>query len=146
MDKKPALITGAIVGALLTAPLMALLYLVDQLAGLPFVPFDVLAPVRDVPPGNIIMTFIETMVDVIVKLNLGAWIPPKPSNNCRRWVWYALQFVAGGFSACSVTAFPLDRWFIAGATSASSAIISGEFRATAAPLDSALWIIFVFAL
>ena len=31
---------GALLGALLTAPLIAVMYLAYQLAGLPFVPFD----------------------------------------------------------------------------------------------------------
>ena len=34
--------TGALAGALLTAPFIAILYLTDELAGLPYLPFDFL--------------------------------------------------------------------------------------------------------
>jgi hypothetical protein len=43
--------TGALVGALLTAPLIGVMYLADQLGGLPFVPFDLFDWLTRVLPG-----------------------------------------------------------------------------------------------
>ena len=40
--KKLAIGIGALSGALLTAPLLGVMYLGDKLAGMPFIPFDLL--------------------------------------------------------------------------------------------------------
>ena len=69
--KKPSLITGALVGGLLTAPLMALFFLGDVLAGLPFVPLDVFDRLAKTLPGSLITFGIDRMIDIIVGLNLG---------------------------------------------------------------------------
>ncbi len=69
--RKSTLLTGALTGALLTAPLMALLYLAEQVAGLPFTPFDAFDWMTRTLPGDIITKTIETMVNVIHDLNLG---------------------------------------------------------------------------
>ena len=45
--KKPGILLGALVGGLLTLPLLALLYIGQQIAGFPFVPFNVFNNVRD---------------------------------------------------------------------------------------------------
>ena len=67
----PRALTGALVGLLLGGPLLAVLFVADQAAGLPFLPFDLFALVRDALPGNIITGGIDTMVDAIIALNLG---------------------------------------------------------------------------
>lgn len=69
--KRPGLLSGAIVGAMLTAPVIAILYLADKIAGLPFVPYDVFAWVRDRLPGDVITESIDAMVEVITTLDLG---------------------------------------------------------------------------
>lgn len=68
---RPGIITGAIVGALLTAPLIALFFLGDRLAGLPFIPFDVFDYIGRILPGDIITAGIDAMVDTIIAFNLG---------------------------------------------------------------------------
>jgi len=68
---KPGMWAGALVGALLTAPLIAVFYLASQLAGLPFAPFDVFDAANRVLPGSVITFGIETMVSVIRGLQLG---------------------------------------------------------------------------
>lgn len=70
--KKPGVFLGALVGGLLTLPLLALLFLGERIAGFPFVPFSVFNNVRDNVPGNIITRVIETMNHAISTLNLGA--------------------------------------------------------------------------
>jgi DMSO/TMAO reductase YedYZ molybdopterin-dependent catalytic subunit len=69
--KKPGLLAGALVGAMLTAALIALLYAAWQVAGLPFVPFDVFDWMTRVLPGRLIAFGIGSMVAVIRSLNLG---------------------------------------------------------------------------
>lgn len=70
--KKPSVWTGALIGALLTAPLIALFYLGWKLAGLPFAPFDIFDWMARTLPGSIITFGIDTMVKVIRALNVGS--------------------------------------------------------------------------
>ena len=71
MTDKPRWHTGALVGGLLTAPLIAIIFLGQQLAGLPFLPADFFNPVRDLTPGSIIISTIRTISNIIINLNLG---------------------------------------------------------------------------
>ena len=68
---KPRIWTGAIVGGLVMAPVMALLALGDQFAGLPFLPFDLFDWISRTLPGPLITFGIDTMVDLIRGLNIG---------------------------------------------------------------------------
>lgn len=72
MKTRTTLLFGIISGVLMTAPLMALLYLAEQSQGLPFVPFDLFDWLARNLPGDIIVNTIETMVDIIRRLDLGA--------------------------------------------------------------------------
>ncbi len=70
--KKPSVSTGAGIGALLTAPLIALLYLGWKLAGLPFAPFDIFDWLARTLPGSVVTFGIDTLVKVIRVLSLGS--------------------------------------------------------------------------
>lgn len=59
------LLTGALVGGLLSAALLAVLYLARQLVGFPFVPFDVFDWVGRVLPGDVVTFGIDAIVSVI---------------------------------------------------------------------------------
>ncbi len=63
--------TGTLIGAVLTAPLIALLRLGNQLFGLPFVPFDVFNWMVRVLPGGIITFGIDTMIDLLLLFNIN---------------------------------------------------------------------------
>jgi hypothetical protein len=69
--KKPGILTGALVGLLLTAPLIVISALANQIAGLAFAPFDVFPFIRDITPGGLLTFVIDTMVDSIIALNVG---------------------------------------------------------------------------
>lgn len=69
--KKPSILTGAIVGALLTAPLIALIFLGYILAGLPLVPFDVFDWMARILPGPVITFGIDIIVNIISIFQLG---------------------------------------------------------------------------
>jgi len=69
--RKPGVFTGAVVGATLTAALIAIFYAAWKLAGLPFAPFDVFDWMTRVLPGQIIGFGIHSMVTVIRALHVG---------------------------------------------------------------------------
>lgn len=66
-----ALLTGALVGLLLTAPFLAVLYLADQLFELPFVPYTLFDWIGRVLPGDVITRVIDGMVTAIQEYDLG---------------------------------------------------------------------------
>lgn len=68
---KPTIALGALIGALLTPPFMVLLYIGDQFAGLPFLPFDLFDFIARSLPGPLITFGIDTMVEVIRAFNIG---------------------------------------------------------------------------
>ncbi len=63
--KKPGILSGALVGGLLTAPLMVVLFLGDLIAGLPFVPLDLFDWLVRVLPGGLLTFGIDLMIDVL---------------------------------------------------------------------------------
>lgn len=69
--KKVSLKMGALVGLITSLPVIALLYLGEQFAGLPFVPFDLFDWLTRTLPGNIITAGIGTIVNIVRGLNLG---------------------------------------------------------------------------
>ena len=69
--RKPGAAIGALVGALVTAPLVAVFYLGWKLAELPFVPFNLFDWTARVLPGRVITFGIDSMVKVIRGLHIG---------------------------------------------------------------------------
>jgi DMSO/TMAO reductase YedYZ molybdopterin-dependent catalytic subunit len=68
--EKPGLITGAIIGGLLAAPLIALSYLGNFVADLPSIADDFFAWVRDLLPGDVITAGIDAMVESLMTLGV----------------------------------------------------------------------------
>ncbi len=62
---RPGVATGALVGALLTAPLIALFFLAGQLFGLPLVPFEIFDWMTRRLPGGLVSFGIDVMVKAI---------------------------------------------------------------------------------
>jgi DMSO/TMAO reductase YedYZ molybdopterin-dependent catalytic subunit len=62
---------GALLGALSSVGVMALNYVIELLAVLPFVPFDILDWLARVLPGNIITAGIDFLVLILQSLGLG---------------------------------------------------------------------------
>jgi DMSO/TMAO reductase YedYZ molybdopterin-dependent catalytic subunit len=69
--RRPSLLLGAMLGGLTSLPLIALAYLGEQLAHLPFVPFDLFDWLARVLPGSVIRTGIDTIVRLITLLGQG---------------------------------------------------------------------------
>jgi DMSO/TMAO reductase YedYZ molybdopterin-dependent catalytic subunit len=96
--KKLNLGTGALVGALLTAPLIGVMYLADQLAGLPFVPFDLFDWLTRVLPGPLITFGIDMMIDTMLWLGVSVADTAKTAEQ----VMAVLQFFVGGIIAGAI--------------------------------------------
>ena len=73
---RPGIVVGALCGALVTAGLIASLFLAYALAGLPFVPCQIFDRAARTLPGSLIRFGIETMVSVIRGLRIGetSWV------------------------------------------------------------------------
>jgi DMSO/TMAO reductase YedYZ molybdopterin-dependent catalytic subunit len=69
--RRPSLALGALLGGLTSLPLIALLFLGEQSAGLPFVPFDLFDWLARVLPGDVITLGIDAILRMIGALNLG---------------------------------------------------------------------------
>ena len=69
--RKPTLWLGALVGGLLTPALTSVLFLADQVAGLPFLPFDVFDFAVKTLPGPLLTFGVDIVVDMIIAFNLG---------------------------------------------------------------------------
>lgn len=93
--KKLNLGTGALVGALLTAPLIGVMYLAYQLADLPFVPFDLFDWLTRVLPGPVITFGIDLMIDMMLWLDVSVADTAKLAEQTMA----VLQFLVGGLIA-----------------------------------------------
>ena len=95
--KTKNIITGATVGGLLTAPLMALMYLADILVDLAFVPFDVFDWMARLLPGPVITFGIDTMIDTMRFLGLNVANTAKTAEQAMAVGQYlGLGILAGG--------------------------------------------------
>ena len=56
---------GAVTGALLTAPLIGVMYLLDNMSGLPFVPFMLFDWITRILPGGLVTFGIDSMIDLM---------------------------------------------------------------------------------
>ncbi len=87
VNRNPTL-TGALIGALTAIPVMAILYLGEQFAMLPFPPFDAFDLLARILPGDVITVAIDAIVRIIQGFNLG-----DTSSNAK----LLEQLMAGGF-------------------------------------------------
>lgn len=151
--KKPNILTGAIVGALMTAPLIAILYLASQLAGLPFVPFDIFDWVGRTLPGGLVTFGIDTIVGVITTFNLGE--TSSAAKAAEQLMAVGGLFITGSVVGALLFAALRGRnikprylpGLIVGAiVGVPVAIISGSINqtATADPFLSLVWILLAF--
>jgi len=104
--KRPSIIGGALLGGLTSLPLMGLLFLGEQSVGLPFVPFDLFDWLARVLPGNVVISGIETMVQVIEALNLG---PTSAAAKTIEQLMALGLMVGGGLLLGAVVAWTLRR-------------------------------------
>ena len=58
--------TGALIGGLLAAPLIGIMYLADELLGLPYLPYDLFDWMTRVLPGSVVTFGIDFMIDAML--------------------------------------------------------------------------------
>jgi DMSO/TMAO reductase YedYZ molybdopterin-dependent catalytic subunit len=151
--KKLNLGTGGLVGTLLTAPLIGVMYLADQLADLPFVPFDLFDWLTRVLPGPLITFGIDLMIDTMLWLGVSVADTAKTAEQ----LMAILQFLVGGiiaglifFGVMSVRNIKADT--IAGVVMAAlfglplMAISIAVGQSSVPPLLRILWLAFLFLL
>jgi DMSO/TMAO reductase YedYZ molybdopterin-dependent catalytic subunit len=144
---------GALIGALLTAPLMAIFYLASQAAGLPLIMYDLFDWLTRVLPGSIVINIVEFMVRTIHRFHLGnTSTTAKTVENTLA----VLTFFAVGIVAAAIL-FAVLRWLKLRLTDSSRylpGLIAGvvlgvpmilisrhvDVSATASPLVSVLWL------
>ncbi len=90
--KKLNLGTGILIGILLTATLIAIMYLGAQIAGLPFAPFDLFDWMTRVLPGPVITFGIDRMIATMVAIGLDVADTAKTAEQTMA----VLQFFALG--------------------------------------------------
>src|SRR5690606_14448636 len=69
--RRPGFLTGAAIGALLAAPLLTILYLAQQLLGLPFAAFDLFDWLARRLPGGLVTFGIGAMVAAIRRVGVA---------------------------------------------------------------------------
>jgi DMSO/TMAO reductase YedYZ molybdopterin-dependent catalytic subunit len=152
-SNRPGILSGAVVGAMLMASLIAVFYLAWRLAGLPFAPFDVFDWMARTLPGSVIAFGIDAIVGVIRALHLG------PTSEVAKTAEQAMA-IAGllvtGAIAGTVLFFLLRAVqgkypylfgvVIGAAVGAPVALISHSVgqTATTRPIISAFWILSAF--
>lgn len=109
----PSLILGALLGALTILPTIALDYLGAQIAGLPFVPFDIFDWLARVLPGGIITFGIDTMVRLIRGFSLG---PTSATAKSMEQAMGVVLVIAAGAVIGFLIALGLQRTRWSGAT------------------------------
>ena len=96
--KKLRLGTGAMVGGLLTAPVMGVMYLTHNLIDLPFVPYDLFDWITRVLPGPLVTFGIDLMIDTMHLLSLSVANTAKTAEQAAA----ILQFFFLGVAAVTV--------------------------------------------
>jgi DMSO/TMAO reductase YedYZ molybdopterin-dependent catalytic subunit len=152
-SNRPGILSGAVVGLLLTASLIAVFYLAWRLAGLPFAAFDVFDWMARKLPGSVVTFGIDTIVSVIRALNLGP--TAETAKTAEKTMAIAGLLVTGAVAGALL--FTLLRAFrgdyayplgvVLGATVGAPVMLISRSRnqtATAGPISSAFWILGAF--
>lgn len=90
---RPSIRVGVLLGAFTSLAVIALSYLAERAAGMPFLPFDLFDWVARLLPGGVITFGIDLMVAVIRALRLG---PTDATAKLAEQTLALLQVIAGG--------------------------------------------------
>ncbi len=142
---------GALVGGLLTAPMIGLMYLGDQLAGLPFAPFDLFDWISRMLPGPVITFGIDLMIDTLLFLGINVADTAKlAEQGMAVSVFFVIGIVSGAifFLILDIRRIKVDRFSglviggIFGLPIVTISIALGTYRANA--VISFLWLVALF--
>ncbi len=94
--KRLKILTGALVGGLLTAALTGLMYLGRELFGLPFVPYELFNWFSRELPGNVITFGIDLMIDTMLFLGISVVDTAKTAERAMAIIMFLLAGVLAG--------------------------------------------------
>ena len=96
--KRKKIATGALIGGLITTPLIAITFLAERLAGFSFLPFDVFSWMTRILPGPLVTFGIDLMIDSLRLLNINVADTAKTAEQAMA----VLQFLAIGILAGAI--------------------------------------------
>ena len=144
---------GALVGAFLSAPLIALMFLADQVVGFGFIPFDIFNWISRLLPGPVITFGIDLMIDTLRFLGINVANTAKIAEQ----VMAVSLFLVLGVAAGVVFFLVLDQQKIK--TNIITGMIMGALfgfpaiaitiafgNASANPIIIALWLLILYLL
>lgn len=153
-NNQPSFLHGALVGLLLTIPLISSFFLANQVVGLPYVPFDLFEWLSRVLPGSLVSFGIDTMVKILTLFSISVREASKPAE-----ILMALgQFTAIGIVMCALFYSVLRRWQTARKNDLVGMILGGiagivflliSFQVgkySTSPEISAVWVLLLFIL
>src|SRR5215207_527206 len=153
---KPGFKVGALVGLILTAPLVVVSALANQLAGLPFIPFDLFPFIRDNTPGGIMTAVIDIMVDTLIALNVQRvdQAAKTAEQGMAMLMLVGVGMVATGLYFLAMRRVAITSWFAPGLgigliVGLPLALISSQLGLSSrsgAPALDAVWIIVLFVI
>ena len=144
---------GALAGALLTAALTSILYLANQLLGLPFPPYDLFNWVTRILPGDLVTFGIDTMINALLLVGMNVAETAKTAERASA----ILQFVAIGTVAGAIY-FAVMKWRNSSGERLAGLIAGGLFglpvagismaitQSDVSPILSLSWVIVAFLL
>ena len=149
--KRAVVSLGALVGGLLTAPMIVLMYLGDLLAGLPFAPFDLFNWISRLLPGPVITFGIDLMIDTLLFLGVDVADTAKlAEQGMAISLFFAIGVVSGAifFLILDIRRIRVDRFTglvigaIFGLPIVTISIALGTYSAN--PVVSFLWLLALF--
>lgn len=102
---KKTLLPGALLGLLITLPLIGVMYLGFVVAGMPFAPYDLFDWLTRVLPGDLVTFGIDTMIDTMRLLQISVADSAKTAER----ISAVLLFLTGGIVAGAIFMAVLDR-------------------------------------
>ncbi|MGW8144454.1 MAG: molybdopterin-dependent oxidoreductase [Anaerolineales bacterium] len=147
--KVPA--TGALVGGLLTASMISIMYLADQIAGLPFAPFDLFDWISGILPGPVITFGIDLMIDTLLLLGINVADTAKlAEQGMAIMVFLVLGIITGAIFYAIINARQIKMDILAGLVIGALfglpivVIGAGATEARAPTAISLLWLLILF--
>jgi DMSO/TMAO reductase YedYZ molybdopterin-dependent catalytic subunit len=149
--KMRILAMGALIGGLLTAPLIGLMYLADKIAGLPFAPFDLFNWISGMLPGPVITFGIDLMIDTMLLLGINVADTAKIAEQAMAVILFLVLGLFTGavfFAVIHARQIKMDR--LAGLVSGALfglpiVVISvGSGDAAVNPVLGFLWLLLLF--
>jgi DMSO/TMAO reductase YedYZ molybdopterin-dependent catalytic subunit len=149
--KIKTIFAGALFGGLLTAPLIAVMFLANQLTGLAFAPFDLFNWTSAVLPGAVVTFGIDSMISVLSSIGLNVADTAKTAEQTMAVGLFLFAGIAAGavflavIEGRKIKASPMDGFVLGMIYGLPITVISvGTGKSTVNPILNFLWLILLF--